>query len=131
MPNTHVLAAGEAMPAATTPKIEYLPFIGLREKGEPGEISRHFWRVQPTGDYRLDCQTGTKAALQYLAYEEADRGGGGILQHIVSDMPRALTGIEVGFLQMVAFAASAGAYRAREIDAYWTRCEAGKKGGVS
>ncbi|RWL16569.1 MAG: hypothetical protein E5X61_33095 [Mesorhizobium sp.] len=85
------------------PKIEKLPFIGTRKKGEPGDVPRHFWRVQPSGDYNADCLTGRKAALQYLAYEEADKGGG-LLAHIVGDMPRELTGIEVGFLQIVCFA---------------------------
>jgi len=38
---------------------------------------------------------------------------------IVADMPRELTGVEVGFLTMVSYAAGAGAYRARQVAAYW------------
>ena len=37
---------------------------------------------------------------------------------IVSDMPRRLTMVEIAFLQMVSFAASAGAFEARRIAKY-------------
>lgn len=102
-------------------KIEDLPFIGERRKDEPGKWPRHFWRVSPSGDYTLDCKIGRAFALQYLAYEEANLDGSGILNLIVADMPRPLTGLENGFLQMVCFAASAGGHEARRVDAYWKR----------
>ncbi|MDG4902799.1 MULTISPECIES: hypothetical protein [unclassified Mesorhizobium] len=129
-------ADGGALPAANlnrraAPKIEELPFIGRRKKDESGNLRRHFWRVQPSGNYVADCKTGGSLALLYLAFEEADREGHGILGFIVSDMPREFTGIEVGFLQMVAFAASAGAYRARQIDAYWKKAAAALNGGAA
>lgn len=108
--------------------IEDLSFIGRRKKGEPGGTPRHFWRVKPTGDYGADCKIGQRLALEYLAYEEASLkkpgGGATILALIVGDMPRETTGIEVAFMQMVAFAAVEGAGRARRIAAYWAECEA-------
>jgi hypothetical protein len=80
---------------------------------------RCFWNVTPTGDYWRDCVIGRALGLEYLALEEADAGGPGHLSNIVADMPCALTGVEVGFLTMVAYAAGAGATRARAISAYW------------
>ena len=104
--------------------IESLPFIGIRQKGEPGKFPRHFWRVSPTGDYEADCQIGREMAMSYLAWLTTSRGSGsGILGHIVGDMPRQLTGIEIAFLQMIDFAAGAGEHEARRIDEYWKRCE--------
>jgi len=70
-----------------------------------------------------DCKIGGALALEYLAMEEADTHGPGHLPKIVGDSSRApLTGVEVGFLTMVAYAARAGADRAREIAAYWESC---------
>ncbi len=68
---------------------------------------RRFWCVEPSGDYGADCNTGSRYALDYLRH----LAGTGIasLQWIVSAMPRGkLTGIEVGFLSIVAHAAAAG-----------------------
>ena len=81
----------------------------------------NYWNVKATGDYDKDCALGGRLALEYLAFEEQDRGGPGLLQHIVADMPRDFTGVEVGFLTMVSWAAAAGAHRAREIAAYWDK----------
>lgn len=114
------------MSTAAVNDINALPFIGKRKKHEHGKHPRHFWRVKPNGDYGQECKIGIDYALKYLAYEEADRGGT-ILANIVSDMSRDLTGIEIGFLQMVAFAAADGVGRARRISAYWTDCEAKDK----
>jgi hypothetical protein len=83
------------------------------------QLPRCFWNVTPTGDYGRDCKIGRALALEYLAMEEANPGGPGDLPKIVGDMPRPLTGVEVGFLAMVAYAAGAGADRARKIAAYW------------
>jgi hypothetical protein len=80
---------------------------------------RCFWNVTPTGDYGRDCKIGRALALEYLALEEADPHGPDYLTMIVGDMPRQLTGVEVRFLAMVAYAAGAGADRARKIAAYW------------
>jgi hypothetical protein len=70
-----------------------------------------------------DCITGETLALEYLAFEEARTDVGTILAWIVGDMPPKQTGVEVGFLIAVAYAASAGAQRARDIAAYWKRCQ--------
>jgi hypothetical protein len=87
---------------------------------------RCFWNVATTGDDGQDSKLGARLALEYLAYEEAHHDGGA-LQMIVADMPRRLTMIEIAFLQMVSFAAAAGAYRARQIAKYWDEMAAQKK----
>lgn len=89
-----------------------------------GQKGRCFWSVAATGDYSHDCKIGEGLALEYLAYEEADEDGPGHLPQIVADMPRTLTGVEVGFLSIVAYAAGAGAWRARQIADYWRKAEA-------
>jgi hypothetical protein len=93
----------------------------LHESPSGRSSGRCFWDVRPSGDYVADCVTGETLALEYLAYEEADTGPGTILALIVGDMPQKQTGVEVGFLIAVAYAASAGAQRAREVVAYWDR----------
>jgi len=111
-------------------KIQDLTFVASRDgkqlpKPVGDQLPRCFWHVQSSGDYHQDTTTGEKLALEYLAYEEANIGGCSILGQIVKDMGRPLTGIEVGFLEMVGFAAGAGAHRARRVSAYWDRCRAG------
>ena len=108
--------------------VDGLSFVASRDgKTLPKPIGdqsgRCFWNVTATGDHTQDCDTGVRLALEYLAFEEADVEGGGHLQLIVKDMPRAFTGVEVGFLQMVSFAAGAGAKKARRISAHWDSCE--------
>jgi hypothetical protein len=84
------------------------------------QLPRCFWNVTPTGDYERDCKIGYALGIEYLTLQEAETGGLCYLGWIVADMPRRpLTGVEVGFLTMVAYAAGAGAYRAREVLAYW------------
>ena len=95
------------------PYVGRLSFLAMRDgntlpKPKRGELPRCFWHVKPSGNYVADCVTGEKLALEYLAFEEEDVGGAGHLPSIVSDMPRALTGIEEGFLSMVSYAARAG-----------------------
>lgn len=107
-----------------------LPFLGKlpdqdKHPGRAGD--RSFWSVSPTGDYAKDCRTGQDYALLFLAIEEIENGSGTLLPCVVADMPRdgkKWTGIEVGFCELIGFAAAAGANRAREIAAYWKRCEA-------
>jgi hypothetical protein len=43
---------------------------------------------------------------------------------IVGDMPRSLTGVEIGFLIMVSYAAGAGAAEARRVAKYWQEMSA-------
>ena len=85
----------------------------------------HRWHVKSTGDHNSDRKVGQALALEYLAYEESDEGGPGeLLRQIVAAMPRDFTGVEMGFLNFVSWAAGAGAERARQIAAYWDRCDA-------
>ncbi|AVA20652.1 hypothetical protein [Rhizobium sp. NXC24] len=104
-----------------------LSFTALRDgkalpKAKKGQHNRCFWNVSGTGDYAVDCMIGERLALEYLQYEEDDVGGSGCLNLIVNDMPRPLTGVEHGFLTMVALQARAGRGRARQIFAYWEKC---------
>lgn len=115
---------------ADKPKSLYssLPFFASRrpKKGQLG--NRNFWSVKPSGDYFQDCKTGQAYALLFLEAEEVSDCGT-LLQCVVADMPRdaAFTGLEVGFMEVIGFAATAGAFRAREIASHWDRCEAERK----
>jgi hypothetical protein len=116
------------MSEKTYPDCGRLSFVADRDgktlpKPKRDQYPRCWWHVKPTGDYGADCATGEKLGLEYLAFEAEDDGGGN-LALIVKDMPRKLTGIEVGFLTMVSYAAGAGVERARKVDAYWDRCRA-------
>ena len=51
---------------------------------------RRCFYVSSTGDDLSDELLGERFALEYLAFEEADKGGAGHLQLIVEDMPRKL-----------------------------------------
>lgn len=118
-------------PAALHP-FAALSFVADRDgktlpKPRKGQTPRCFWHVKSTGDYSRDCDIGEALALEYLAFEEADVGGPGNLQMIVGDMPRQLTGVEIGFLIMVSYAAGAGAGHARQVSSYWDRCRAQTK----
>ena len=112
----------------THPDISRLSFVAARDgktlpKPKGNQLGRCFWHVKSSGDYGKDCVNGRALALEYLALEEEDSDGPGFLQLIVADMlPRKLTGIEVGFLTMVSYAAGAGAERARRISAYRDSC---------
>jgi hypothetical protein len=88
------------------------------------QLPRRFWNVTPTGDYGRDCKIGRALAFEYLAMEEADTHGPGHLAKIVNDMRCPIAGVEIGFLTMVAYAAGAGADRAREIAGCWDACGA-------
>jgi hypothetical protein len=103
-----------------TPKRDGSPLdnLSFMAWGKPGE-RRRFWNVHPTGDYIQDCDTGTRLALEYLFCQETAEGG--CLAGIVGDMPRELTGVEVGFLDLMERAAYAGRDRAKQIAAYWDR----------
>ena len=102
------------MPAKRKTTITKLSFV------KDGPDGRTFWNVTPTGDYTTDCDTGERLALEYLTAIEA--GADHFLPTIVKQMPRQQSGIEVGFLTMVAMAAQAGADNARRVSAYWDRC---------
>ena len=110
--------------AGNQPSLDSLPFTAIGLKGW-----RRFWDVRPTGDYAADCATGGRFGLEYLAYLEANRIGEGCLGSIVREMPRDLSGIEIGFLHAVSNAARAGAWQARQIEAWYDsqRAELAKK----
>lgn len=88
-------------------------------------LPRCFWHVPKIADetkpggYTTNSTLGERLALEYLAYEETSDVGAPMLANIVCDMPRPLTGVEVGFLQIVGYAASAGAARARRVSKHW------------
>jgi hypothetical protein len=114
---------------ATAHKITDLSFVAPRDgktlaKATGDQLPRCFWNVARTGEYGKDCKIGKRLALEYLAFEEADQGGSGHLQLIVEDMPRRLTGVEIGFLTMVSFAAGAGVAEARRVARYWQEMSA-------
>lgn len=127
---TTVQSTGEAMP-----KIKELSFVASRDgkqlpKYTNDQLPRCFWNVQPTGDYRVDSALGRKLALEYLAFEAADRGGPGHLQMIVNDMPRPVGAIEVSFLTLVSYAAAAGRHEAQRVSSYWSRGAAEEEANV-
>jgi hypothetical protein len=98
--------------------ISDLPFVVDCSDG----AGRRFWCVEPTGDYEEDCDTGHRYALAYLHYQAGEASA---LQWIVAAMPREkLTGIEIGFLSVVAHAAEAGLDEAKQ---WLARGEAGLK----
>lgn len=104
--------------------LDTLPFTAMRNgielpQATKGQRPRCFWHVQPTGNYRADCQTGQEYALAYLEYEGNDLSGPGFLNWIVEDMPREMSGIEHSFLQMVCFQAKAARGCARRLANYW------------
>lgn len=104
--------------------IANLSFVRSRSRSERepnGLLPRCFWSVQPTGDIEADNDIGTALALEYLEFEASGHHGPGILQYIVKDMPRELTGIEVSFLQLVGFAAAEGLPQAQQIARHWRR----------
>jgi hypothetical protein len=103
-----------------------LSFVAFRDgntlplpKGD--ELPRCFWHVKPTGDCWADEAAGDKLALEYLEFQ-AQPGEMPFLQMIVRDMPRKLTGIEIGFLSTVAHAACSGVQSARNLVAHYERC---------
>jgi hypothetical protein len=123
MTATKGASAPRARPVDDDP-IARLSFVAMRDGRAlllptEGQLCRCFWHVKPTGDPRADDLAGEKLALEYLAFEEADKGGAGHLSLIVGDMPRKLGPIEISFLAMVSYAASAGRRRAEELAAYY------------
>jgi hypothetical protein len=104
--------------------IDNLSFVAMRDgktlpKPTGDQWPRCWWNVASTGDYEQDVKIGKRLALEYLAFESADEDGSGHLQMIVADMPRPLTGVEIGFLIVVSRAAGSRA------------AEAGRIGGCS
>jgi hypothetical protein len=99
--------------------IENLPFVFDRAAKSRTNVRRCFWHVEPTGRYDADCSTGERFAVEYLHYAADENSN--LLAHIVKDMPRETTGIEVGFLQLIGFAAQYGLPQAEQLLRYWER----------
>jgi hypothetical protein len=76
-------------------------------------------RPHPSGDYGNDCETGAGFALELLRWEEEQAGGVSYLAMIIRQMPRDLTGVEVGFLETIGYAAHFGLLQAERRLAYW------------
>jgi hypothetical protein len=127
MPNATLRANARTTTKLSQPADDQLAkvsFFAIRDgkilaKPTASPLPRCFWNVRSTGDYGTDCRTGENLALEYLELQE--RGdSGSYLQLIVADMPRKLTGVEVGFLTVVAHSAAAGANEGRRLVRYWS-----------
>jgi len=70
------------------------------------------WVVQPTGDYTADCKTGMTYDLQFLAACDFSSQWKSLFPVIVADMilagPSSVSGVMVGFLDVIAVAAIQG-----------------------
>lgn len=102
-------------------ELDELPFIGKRSG------KRHYWCVRPTGDWTADNGIGEQHAIDFLQWRARWGDYSSALQDIVKDMPRKLTGIEVGFLMLIDFAAVAGKHEAERIVAYWAAMSSKRK----
>lgn len=87
------------------PDITDLPFIADSGKGKNKQ--RNFWNVKPNGNYGDECLIGKSYALEYLQY--AIITGPAPISWIIQEMPKELTGIEVGFLTTLHEFATIGA----------------------
>lgn len=113
-------------PSASSRKLhpaDELSFTRIRPKAEwkgTKLTPRCWWSVTPSGDYAEECEVGSAMALEYFDYCERPDGGN-CLAHIVADMPRELSGIEIGFLAIIDAAAKAGRNNGRNTARYWQR----------
>lgn len=90
-------------------KVTNLPFVKDIKKTKKKEAYRSFWNVKPTDDYGVDCRTGGEYAIEYYQYRLMTGDGHSFLTWIISEMPKDLTGIEVGFLSTLDDLAISGA----------------------
>ena len=88
-------------PLKSSDPLASLSFVRSRHRAAGG--GRCYWVVNATGGYSSDCDLGNELALEFLASEATLP-----LQWVVNDLPRPLTGIEIGFLSVVGAAASVG-----------------------
>jgi hypothetical protein len=103
--------------------IESLPFVFDQAPKSRTNPKRSFWHVEPTGDFHKDCRKGSEFAFELLRYEQEEKSGTSFLAMIVRQMPRDLSGIEVGFLETIGYAAQFGLLQAERRTAYWKRSE--------
>lgn len=97
-----------------------LPFVvDLREEGTP---RRSFWSVKPTSDYLDDIRAGRLMAVEWLNLSKSGAFNAPPLAWVVREMPRDLTGVEIGFLALIGEVATSAAERGRE--AFDRACQA-------
>jgi hypothetical protein len=116
MLNRVVPATAEGLPVRRSrrkpkPKvgIAALSFVANRDgKDLPmataGQMPRCFWNVKHTEDMDEAGRLGARLALEYLTYEAwavQQSVHLPVLAHIVGDMPRPLSQIEITFLQLI------------------------------
>jgi len=97
--------------------VSSLSFVHDEAPASKKDLRRCFWHVTSTGEVQADQETGQRLALEYLRF--ADDIGLEILPWIVMHMPRELTGVEVGFLDLVGRAAHQGRPEAERIVRFW------------
>ena len=102
--NRPVGAAGIAIAFCGRPESAGLP------PPVDGQFPLCFWHMPGTGDYGVDIEIGDNLGALYLGcLDQRFRDDGGPLspplQWIVADMPRKLTGVEIGFLRRICIAA--------------------------
>lgn len=87
---------------------------------ERDDFGRELLHFAITENLRLNREAKNLVIIDHLVERlVANPDCPGVLQMIVADMPREVTGIEVAFLQHMSFAAQAGAWRAHQISAFW------------
>jgi hypothetical protein len=78
-----------------------------RKRGQPFRV---FWAVSSSGDYPADVEAGQQMAIEWLRVVGGLNIGAVLLGWIVTDMPRKLTGLEVGFLCTIGLVAGTNPY---------------------
>src|ERR1700730_18812924 len=56
------------------PKMESLPFVKRKQRDGRKDGGYHYWAVNPSGDYRQDCQTGNDYAQLLLPHLKYNAG---------------------------------------------------------
>jgi hypothetical protein len=98
--------------------------LSFMRRRKPKGTGIDYWVVESTGSYETDCKKGRRLGVEFLSYvaENNTYGNTTLLTQIVSDIvdhaaqqsevkagERRLSGIEIGFLNVVGRCASAAA----------------------
>lgn len=75
--------------------LRQLPFVTETKEG------LCLWAVEPTGDYSEDCATGRMMASLLLDHIQATNSPF-LLGYVVKEMPKEMSGTEIGFFSEVA-----------------------------
>lgn len=78
-----------------------------RKRGEP---FRCFWAVSQSGNRRADVAAGRQMAVEWLRFCGNKNLGPVLLGWSIADMPRNLTGVEIGFLNCIGLLAGNNPY---------------------